>query len=336
MITYNRIFAKAELLWEIPLAFLSFIFFKVMKFVVGSLYNFRLSRAKEQNLEWRPLSTETLTTPITLPFWMTFGPRLNTHAIIATVGPFDVEKSLELSIKAANESAKSWTIVIYKFPDYQTVARIGSDNVNSASQWESIQLQRGKYLLGLRYYGWPEKVELPAVKTDGIEIIAAKNIPGDINNFYYDLRTRTNWFYLCLHYYIFVLLKFRKWLPQSFVGKEFLPVGDPALVYYYGAIKKGESLKVKLKAELFASYEVYLTVYDRSSFVSFFEQIETQNYLTEPLEHNGFYLFRVRQQPGKNEKFIQDWVEINLLSSRKSQINNNILPETVNQIQATE
>ncbi len=316
MITYHRIFAKAELLWEIPLAFLSFIFFKVMKFAVGSLYNFRLSKNKQQNLEWRPLSTDILETPITLPFWMTFGPRLNTHAIIATVGPFEVKKSMDLLVEAAEKSAKSWTIVVYKFPDYATVVRLGYGDSAFDNQWKSVELPPGKYLLGLRYYNWSEQVEFPAVKADGVEIIQSKTIPSDINNFYYELREQENWFYFCLHYYLFPMFRLRKWLPESFVKKEFLPVGDPALFYYYGLLRKQESLKVSFNPVLFNNYEVYITLYDRASFATSFYQIQETNHVTKPLEHDGFYLFRIRQKPEIQEQFVSEWVEIKVLTEK--------------------
>jgi hypothetical protein len=66
-----------------------------MKFLVGNIYNFHLSHENQENFEWKPLSSDILKTFITLPFWMTWGPRLNTHAIIATVGPFKVNKTIE-------------------------------------------------------------------------------------------------------------------------------------------------------------------------------------------------------------------------------------------------
>ncbi|WP_019509580.1 DUF6208 family protein [Pleurocapsa sp. PCC 7319] len=320
MIRFNRIFANAELLWEIPLALFSFVFFKLMKFAIRNLYNFRLSRSDQQNLKWLPLSKDILKTPITLPFWMTFGPRLNTHAIIATVGPFKVNKSLDLLVEAAEKSAKSWTIVVYKFPDYQTVIRLGYGDSKYDNQWESIELPSGKYLLGLRYYNWQEQVKLPAVKVDGVEIVHSKTIPEDINNFYYELRKQENWFYFCLHYYLFPMFRLRKWLPESLIKKEFLPVGDPALVYYYGLLEKQESLKLTLNPIIFQNYEVYITMYDRASFASSFYQIKETNHVTNPLETAGFYLLRIRQKPAIQEQFVSEWVEIKVLMANSEAI----------------
>lgn len=308
----SRTVSYPELWWEVPIAFLSFLFFKVMKFIIGNLYNFRLSKQDQQHLEWQPLSTETLKSPITVPFWMTFGPRLNTHAIIAPVGPFDVKETVEFNIEAAEQSAKSWTMVVYSFPDYKTVLRIGSGEEPLTEKWESIALEPGKYMLGLRYYQWPEQVKFPDVKVDGQHLIHSKVISGDVNTFYRDLRAQENWFYFSLHFYIFPLLRLRKWLPEAFVKKEFLPVGDPSLTYYYGFFREKEVMTVTLNPTLFENYNVYITLYDRASFVISFHQIHETEHMVGPMEMDGFYLFRIREKPKLKEKFVADWIDIKL------------------------
>lgn len=308
--TINPTLVSLGLFWEIPLAALSFIFFKAMKLLIGLRYNFLLSKLNQQVLDWRPLCSEVLATPITLPFWMTFGPRLNTHAIIATVGPFTVKEFIDVHITAAQKSAKSWTIVVYSFPDYKTIFRIGSGNDELNQDWQTIKLTPGKYLLGLRYYNWPETVELPTIKVDGFDLIAAKIVSGDINDFYYQLRYRENFFYRCLHYYIFTLLRLRSWLPQSFVKREFLPVGDPSLTYFYGPVFQETSLKFDLNPRLLKNYDVYITIYDRSSFVVDFYQILEEHHTTALAETDGFYLVRVREKLDLQEKFVQGWLKI--------------------------
>ncbi|MGF1523325.1 MAG: DUF6208 family protein [Leptolyngbyaceae cyanobacterium] len=316
--TLNLVISYLWLILEIPLAILSFIFFKIMKFVIGLRYNALLSRQSQRVLDWRPLCKEVLETPITLPFWMTFGPRLNTHAIIATVGPFTVEETIELHISAAQKSAKSWTIVVYRFPDYKTIIRVGSGSseLNELKQdWKKLELDSGQYLLGLRYYHWPKKVEFPAVKVDGIDLISPKILSGSINNFYHQLRNQENAFYLCLHYYIFTLLRLRSWLPQAFVKREFLPVGDPSLIYFYGIFFEGNSINFNLNSLLFKNYDVYITLYDRASFVVDFYQICEEKHTAGPTEIDGFYLVRVREKPDLQERFIDDWFKTTVIPS---------------------
>lgn len=310
----KQIFTTAELFKEIPLAFFSFLFFKSMKFALGNLYNFHLHRNNQQ-FEWQPLSTETLESPFTLPFWMTFGPRLNTHAIIAPVGPLPVNDSVDIDIESAENSAKSWTIAVYKFPGYKTITRISSSDssLDLEEKWKTLKLPSGNYMLGLRYYDWVKNVEFPTVKVDGVEIVKSKTISGDTNKFYSELRTRKNWFYFCLNYYVFTVLAMKSWLPKSFVRKQFLPVGDSSLIYYYGIIKHRESIKLSLDSRLLESYNLYLTLYDRSSFVLEFYQIDEQEHRTLPSQTNGFYLIRIRQKPGIKENFLKEWIHIEVL-----------------------
>jgi Family of unknown function (DUF6208) len=289
---------RFSLAWEIPLAFLSFLFYKVMKLAIGNLFKIYLSLDRQKNRQWRILSAETLKNPITLPVLMTKGPRWNTHAIIGTVGPFVVKQTLAIDKKLANSSANSWIIVAYSFPDYQTIASISSDTSVSESdqQWTEIALPSGKYTLGLRYYNSSPEVNLPAVKVDGIQIINSQPCPANVNEFYPDLIKRKNWFYLSLHYYIFTLLRLRKWFPESFVRGEYLPVGAPETDFFYGELKQGTSLQLELNPTILYNNEVYLTLYNRSSLPVSWFQLEQETLTTEPIKNNGFYLIRVRQK----------------------------------------
>ena len=312
----KHIFTVAELFKEIPLAFFSFLFFKLMKFVFGNLYNFQLQRSSQKFI-WQPLSTETLESSFTLPFWMTFGPRLNTHAIIAPVGPLQVQHSVDIDVELAENSAKSWTIAIYQFPSYKTITRISASdsNLELAEKWKKITLSPGNYMLGLRYYDWEAAAIFPSVKVDGINVIQSQKIPSNINKFYGDLITKKNWFYYCLNYYVFTILALKRWLPESFVKKQFLPVGDSSLVYYYGLIRNHQSIKFTLDSKLFETYNVYLSLYDRASFVVDFYQIKDSEHKTVASKSDGFYLIRIRHKPGTKESkiFVKQWVNIKVV-----------------------
>ena len=354
--TAKQTLTTLELVKEIPLACLSFTYFHTMKFVFGNLYKLNLQRNNQKN-EWQPLSTETLKSPFTLPFWMTFGPRLNTHAIIAPVGPLKVNHSVDIDIESANNSAKSWTIAIYQFPSYKTITKITScdrtspayanrkicsqtatpvqqgemanpdrdrysplhqkggepNNLNNEEKQRKLKLSPGNYMIGLRYYDWSENIELPSVKVDGSEIVKAKIISGDHNKFYSDLRTKRNWFYFWLNYYVFTVLSLKDLLPQSFVRKQFLPVGDSSLIYYYGIFRKKESLKFTINPLLLDNYNLYLTFYDRASFVLEFYQIDKQNHQTLSSQNDGFYLIRIRQKPELKNKFVEEWLKIEII-----------------------
>ena len=232
-----------SLVWEVPLALLSFVFYKVMKLIIGNLFTIYLTINQDKANQWRVLSQEVIDSPLSLPVLMTKGPRWNTHAVIGTLGPFKVNNSLALDIASANHSARSWIAVIYSFPSYKTVTSIESDELDSDDKWYSTSLRAGKYSLGVRYYNRLDHLTYPAVKIDGSDFVQPQSIASNVNDFYHSLIQAKNWFYSSLHYYIFTILKFRNWLPESFVRREFLPVGAPDTYFAYNYLKKQQQLQ---------------------------------------------------------------------------------------------
>jgi hypothetical protein len=291
-------------IWEIPLAILSFFFYKAMKFFIGNLYTLYLTINKEKTSQWRVLSAETLKTALSLPVLMTKGPRWNTHAIIGTLGPFAVKESIAIDLESANNSARSWIAVIYSFPSYETIASLESDKINTQDKWISLSVKPGKYSIGLRYYERYETINLPAIQVDKEEFVSACSVGADVNDFYYDLIKKKNWFYSSLHYYIFTILRLRKSLPETFVRNEYLPVGAPDTEFLYGYLIKGRSLQLNFSSETIENCHIYLTVYDRSSIPLFWERIEAEKHITKPIESNGYYLIRIRPKPNVDKKAI--------------------------------
>ena len=281
-------------LWKIPLSFLSFLFFKAMKLIIGNLFIVYLAFNKEKSSQWRVLSAETLQTTLSLPVLMTKGPRWNTHAIIGTLGPLTVKKSIALNIEEMQNSAKSWVGAIYTFPGYRTIASIDPGNHDLNKNWYSLKLPPGKYTIGLRYYNASDKVVFPVVKVDDIERVESKIVAREVNNFYYDLIKRQNWFYLSLHYYIFTILRLKKWLSASFVKNEYLPVGAPNTQFFYGDLKQGQYLQIEIESEILNKYDLYLTLYNRASFPVTWCEIKKPKQKTATVANNGFYLIRVR------------------------------------------
>ncbi|MGK7938082.1 MAG: DUF6208 family protein [Xenococcaceae cyanobacterium] len=281
-------------LGEIPLAVLSFLFYKITKFIIGNLFTIYLAINKDKVSQWRVLSQETIDSPLTLPVLMTKGPRWNTHAIIGTLGPFSVNESIAIDLESANNSAQSWIAVVYSFPSYKTVTSIKSDDIETINKWYSLELKSGKYSLGLRYYNRLDMINLPAIKVDDRELVSAEPTPQDINDFYYDLIKAKNWFYSSLHYYIFTILKFRKWLPESLVRKEYLPVGAPDTFFAYNYVDRGQSLEIDLTSEIINNFDIYFTLYDRSSLPLSWCQIKSEKYTLPAGDNQGYYLLRIR------------------------------------------
>jgi hypothetical protein len=288
---------KIWLLWEIPLALLSFLFNKIMKLAIGNLFTIYLALNKKKADQWRVLSAKMINAPLILPVLMTKGPRWNTHAVIGTLGPFRVEQAIAINLATANKSARSWIAVVYSFPGYQTITSIESEEIADQTDWYTLKLAPGKYSLGVRYYNRADTVNFPAIKLDDELFVNAFNVPADINNYYHNLINAKNWFYSSLHYYIFTILKLRNYLPQSFIRNEYLPVGAPATHFAYNYLDSQQALAIETQAEIIEQFDLYFTLYDRSSLPLTWCVITEPKYVLPSQGRKGYYLLRIRPKP---------------------------------------
>jgi hypothetical protein len=289
----NRIF----LLWEIPLALASFCFYKVMKFLIGNLFTIYLAIDKKKATQWRVLSQKTIKAPLALPVLMTKGPRWNTHAIIGTLGPFAVQETIAIDVATANQASRSWIAVVYSFPGYQTITSLESEQIDSDLSWHTIKLNPGKYSLVVRYYNRLDTINYPAIKVDDQIYVDTYNIPNNINDYYHNLIESKNWFYSSLHYYIFTILKLRDYLPEAFVRREYLPVGAPATHFAYNYLESQQALEIKITPDILQQFDLYFTLYDRSSLPLSWCVITEPEYLLSPQATKGYFLLRVRPKP---------------------------------------
>ncbi len=317
--TKSEKIADRRLLWEIPVAFLSFIFFKTVRLLLRTLANINASLNKKTVFRWLVYSDELLKKPLILPSILVTGPRWNPHAIAAGLGPFEVKESLAIEVKSCITSAESWSIGIYTFPQATSIQHISSHDLNVQEEWTQLKLNPGKYTLGLRYYHWSDPINLPAIKIDKNLVTETQSIKrDDVNNYLENLTKRDHIFYRCLNYYIFTLLICQKWLPQEWVRKEYLPVGDTNNEFFYGVVYKNYSFCVEIKIILLDNYDIYLTVYNRSSLPVILCQIQEEKYIIPVLEQDGFYLVRIRRKLDfMSAPFQSDWMSVKLVPAVK-------------------
>lgn len=301
-------------IWEIPLALLSFLFYRGIRFCFQRIFHLSSLLDRAQSCRWRVFCAQEARSLLNMLAVMTSGPRLNTHAILATVGPLQVERAIRLHVAAAARSARSWTIVVYAMPGYQTVATIGSLSMPDQEPWQSVALQPGCYRLVLRYYQWSEPFELPMIEVDGVQVVPARVVPENINDFYHDLRNRNSFLYLCMHYYVGTLLRYRRWLPRSFVEREYLPVGNPETNFYYGFLNAGEALSFDLDARLLQTHDIYFTYYNRASLPVVWYPLQEIHHTTVPSRNDGTYLLRIHRKVPSPEPFDRDWIHIHVRS----------------------
>ena len=306
---------KIWLLWEIPLAILSFVFNKIVKLAIGILFTVYLALNKSKAKQWRVLSEKMINAPLILPVMMTKGPRWNTHAIIGTLGPFEVEQAIAINAAIANKSARSWIAVVYSFPRYRTVTSLESEQIDPNSDWQTIELPAGKYSLGVRYYNRSEEINYPEIKIDDRPFVKAYNVPQDINSYYHNLIEKKNWFYSSLHYYIYTILKLRNYLPADFVRREYLPMGATHTHFAYNYLDPKQTLNITTEPEIIEQFDIYFTLYDRSSLPLTWCIITDPMYTLPPQDTKGYFLLRIRPKPEFAETPIKVSSEISAIDS---------------------
>lgn len=312
MSSLNRIVSGVSVLWELCLAILSFLFFKGVRFLVRLVLFLYYMVARRQGLQWKFVGTELFKTPGTLLMIMATGPRWNTHAIVATAGPVVVKKSLAVDLSFAERSAGVWTLVICSFPGYKTVTRIGSRNSSFGSAIVELPLDPGRYWLALRYYHGTDTVELPALTVDGAELIPAAPVPPGVDDFYRSLSGRSDLLYRCLHYYVYVLLRYRHYLPAAFVEREFVPLGNPETRFEFGAMRAGESLSLQTEPSVLLNYDIYVTIYNRASFPMDWFHVTDPEFVTAKAADNWVYLVRIHGKVSSVKEFRGEGLKISV------------------------
>jgi len=285
-----------DLLWEVPCGVLSWAFFHCNKALISGLYQRYLDRQADRSQTWRLLSEETLRLPVSLPVLLTKGPRWNTHASIGTLGPLSVRGHLAVDTAQANQSAGAWSIVIYRYPDFQTWQEIGSLDPQSPEGWTVVDLPRGTYCLGVRYYDLQDPAAMPAVRLDGAaaDTVPAEPVPKGLNGMYENLARRTNPYFRALHHYVHPMLRIRRWLPEAWVQREYLPVGDPFTSFRYDWFPAGSALKVQVAPRLRDDFRLFLSVYNRASLPVHSCGLSAEETITPAFAEGGFYLIRLR------------------------------------------
>jgi len=290
-----------KLTYRLPLSLLSFFFYRIARAIIRVLYLLRTILNKSESFTWQALDGRILKNKFVVLSIMTTGPRWNPHAQLATVGPFQVNKSIKINTQDASSSAKVWSIVLYKSPTFKTVSQIGTSSLDEVEEYETIQLKPGKYNIGLRYYLFNDQVTFPRIVIDDQAEINSLDYRVDINRLS-NVSKYKHKIFLWMHYYMYHLIKYREFFPKKFVKKEFLPVGNPETEFYFGIFEKSDSLSLNCSNKLFENYLVYLCLLNRYSFPEKWMQIIDEKTEMLHLGYDGFYLIRVHAVKGLPDK----------------------------------
>lgn len=288
-----------SLLWMVPLSLCSFFFNKALIVSIKRLMHFKRDRdADEQYSGWFGFS-KMLQRPGALPYVMVTGPRWNCHAVIGVLSRFYVSSTIEINAATARQSARHWTVVVYN-DKHETETFLGTMRDLDNEQWLKVELAPGHYYIVLRYYDLLPGAQFPEIKlggdSEGFPAVAVASEVADYQNYLASITNHRAAVYCGSHYYIFPLLVWRNWLPNAFVRREYLPVGNPETEFYYGYFKKNSVLQVVVKAAALADSMIFITFLNRCSFPVLWESITELNYRSQPLPCDGYYLIRLVKQ----------------------------------------
>jgi Family of unknown function (DUF6208) len=230
---------------------------------------------------------------VALPYIMVTGPRWNPHALISRVGPFQLENSLRIKVDTAHQSAHMWTLIINRAADLHPLAVIDASAVAREEVWYERTLPPGRYVAVLRYYEWTATPRLPEMTIDNKRLIPEREVSPHENAYVSGLRNKDGIFYAGLHYYVLEMLRLRRYLPASFVRREYLPIGNPETAFDYGDLRRGQCLEISSSHGIPEGHRLYLTIYNRSSFPVSWSEVRSLPYRTLPITTNGSYLWRL-------------------------------------------
>lgn len=270
----------------------SWVFFVCCRTVLQTLS--RWTADEEQATSWQRLD-DLLDQPLALPYVMVSGPRWNTHALIATLGPLDVDDRLTVDVSGLDDVG--WYLVLYAQPGNATVAWHDHTRVDPGVDTVAFDVDPGTYAVVARAYDADGTVRLPPVRVDGEPTIPARTMDDARPPYSADWFDYRSAFYDALHYYVFFGMRHRDRTSASFLRDEYLPVGNPGTAFAYGAVDAGTRLHVELSETLAATHAAYVTVYNRSSFPQHSAPVggpgRGTHHTTPALDDDGTYLVRV-------------------------------------------
>jgi hypothetical protein len=275
-------------------ALLSYCLFRVLRVALDQVKRRYSARHPASSRQWQILSREFVEKPLVLPLIMTGAPRWNPHAVIGTLGPFFVKDTISLDAKDARGSG-DWFFAVYGHPRREAAG--SSSHLNDAgADWIELKVPKaGHYIIGARYYRPRPSVKFPAARLDGVETAAASITTPDVNQFYAELWKRENALYRAMAFYVLILLRCRHRVPERWVVRELIPVGNPETRFVFGVCRRGERLLWRIDRGILDSHDIFLTFYSRGSFpLLWFEIDDVEPTDARVAPSDGFFLARIQ------------------------------------------
>ena len=240
----------------------SLVLHRVLRGYFNFMYHNIISRLS--NDSWK-LLVEKFKVPGSLIYVMLNAPRWNTHALVATLGPFKVEEVIRFSnLSDVTKNCQSWTVVVYEQPSNRTVAFFSSFEIQSDEH--TLNLPSGKYAIGMRCYEGEYPLSLPVVMIDKSQKQIRRIISSKPEYYPSRIFGKKSKFFETLQLYSHLALSGRVKKNEEFVKNEYLPVGNPETEFTFGTIMHNETKCLDFSDIDFDKYLLYVTRYNSSSF----------------------------------------------------------------------
>ena len=279
-----------NLLWELPLALPSILLFTGLRFLLYRAAGARVATSPK----WVFLDAEMIEQK--LAAIMLIGPRWNTHAYICSQEtPIRVAHTLTVRCPDAS-MVPLWSGVV-RDGRRQAHHHVGTAHLSAGQESFELSLPAGLYSFACRYYDFRPGAMTPELWVDGTRVSAATALPSDASTEVYEqVRHRTGGFYRALAGYLYPVLCLREWLPEAFVRRAFLPVGNPDTTFRFGVVERGERLQIEVPAALLRTHRVLFTSYNRASFPVDWFRVDQAVVETAAMPCRGFWLIRVQAE----------------------------------------
>eukprot|EP00316_Scyphosphaera_apsteinii_P023757 CAMPEP_0119334550 /NCGR_PEP_ID=MMETSP1333-20130426/87551_1 /TAXON_ID=418940 /ORGANISM="Scyphosphaera apsteinii, Strain RCC1455" /LENGTH=328 /DNA_ID=CAMNT_0007344867 /DNA_START=396 /DNA_END=1382 /DNA_ORIENTATION=- len=255
---------------------------------------------------------------------LAFGPRWNTHT---NPNVFVVKlKSSTATIEIENVRLDGLSFQVVFYSGRFLATTLGSVAAKpDGSEWLSFEAtlppsaREGwmQMIIRVYLYGGREKVTLPRVKIDGVEMIEkTTEFSRDKMAFNHSLTQYQRPIHTALQWHVFPLLTCRWLLPAAWLRKIYLPVGNPETQWKYGAIIEGYSLRCEIKSQsLLDAHLVFCTILNRASIpTNPCNTIETLTHTFPPVLQDSHWVVRIVRKDGNTtDPSVQNLVHFDLV-----------------------
>jgi hypothetical protein len=270
-------------------ALLSFALFRSLRALLQAAKRRYSARHPESSRQWQVISGGFVAKPLVVPLIMTSAPRWNPHAVIGTLGPIPVHETIAFAA-AAPRAAGDWFFAVYSHPGHEP-AGSASHRHDAGQDWIEVKVPKpGQYVVGARYYRARAEVAFPAARADGAPIAGPSAPIADANQFYATLWMRDSLLYRAIAFYVWALLRCRGRVPERWITRELIPVGNPETRFAFGTCRTGDLLSWKLTPGEREQFDLFLTIYSRGSFPRSWSEGDGP----VPAPCDGFYLARIQ------------------------------------------